>query len=266
MTPPPSPEQERRKIRALIVDDEPLARDKLRMLLERDKDVEIMGECIDGVSAISAIQKDRPDLLFLDVQMPGADGFEVLERVGVDQVGALIFVTAYDQHALRAFEFHALDYLLKPFGASRFQDAMARAKSQIYNQGSEVVRQQLISLLGHISSEPKLLKRLVVKTGGRVVFLRVEEIDWIEAAGNYVTLHVGSASHLIRQTMNALEANLNAQQFIRIHRSTIVNIERVKEMQPLFHGDFALILHSGTRLTLSRSYRDRIPDDPGSMI
>lgn len=266
MTPPQALEQQRRKIRALIVDDEPLARDKLRMLLQRDKDVEITGECTDGVAAITAIQKDRPDLVFLDVQMPGADGFEVLQAVGVDQVGALIFVTAYDQHALRAFEFHALDYLMKPFGASRFQEALARAKAQIANQGGDVFHQQLASLLGHITSEPSHLKRLVVKTGGRVVFLRVEEIDWIEAAGNYVTLHVGSASYLIRQTMTALESNLNAQQFIRIHRSTMVNIERVKEMQPLFHGDFTLILNSGTRLTLSRSYKNRIPSDPGSII
>jgi two-component system LytT family response regulator len=248
------------------VDDEPLALEKLRMLLQRDPEIEIIGECKDGVRAISAIQQNAPDLLFLDIQMPGADGFEVLRKIGVDRIPAVVFVTAYDQHALRAFEFHALDYLLKPFAATRFQQALGRAKTQLQSGDDGEVSRQILSLLDDLHAPEKHFKRLVVKTGGRIMFLRVEEIDWIEASGNYVTLHVASASYLIRQTMNDLEASLNPQQFLRIHRSTIVNIDRVKELQPLFHGDFAMILQNGTRLTLSRNYRNRIPGDLANFL
>jgi len=259
MSPPLSTKTNHTKIRTLIVDDEPLARDKIRMFLERDPEIEIIGECVDGHHAVASIEKSNPDLVFLDIQMPGKDGFEVLRTVGVDRVSAVIFVTAYDEYALRAFEFHALDYLLKPFAANRFQDALSRAKSQLRVEQAAPFRKQLMTLLGNVDGASRYISRLVVKTSGRIVFLKVEEIDWIEAAGNYLTLHVGTASHLIRETMNDLESRLDPAQFLRIHRSTIVNIDRIREMQPLFHGDFTVILMNGTRLMLSRNYKSRLP-------
>ena len=265
MSPPSSSRVTSQKIRTLIVDDEPLAREKIRMFLQRDPEIEIIGECVDGVHAVASIEESTPDLLFLDIQMPGKDGFEVLRTVGVDRVAAVIFVTAYDEHALRAFEYHALDYLLKPFAANRFQDALTRAKSQLLSEPAEPFQKQLMTLLGSIDGDSRYIKRLVVKTGGRIVFLKVEEIDWIEAAGNYLTLHVGTASHLIRETMNDLESRLDPAQFLRIHRSTIVNIDRIREMQPLFHGDFTVILMNGTRLMLSRNYKSRLPRHLGKL-
>jgi two-component system LytT family response regulator len=254
------------KIRALIVDDEPLARSKVRALLQKDPEVVIVDECGDGESAIAAIRKHSPDLVFLDIQMPECDGFEVLQAVGPGHIGSVVFITAHNQHALRAFEFHALDYLLKPFTASRFMETLARAKAQLHTESPEDMKNQILSLLGDIQSPAAYITRMVVKSGSRVVFIKVGEIEWIEAAGNYVTLHVGSANHLIRQTMNDVESRLDPAQFLRIHRSTIVNIESIREMQPLFHGDFAVILKNNTRLTLSRNYRDRIPRDLSSTL
>ena len=265
MSPPPSTRVTSQKIRTLIVDDEPLARDKIRMFLERDPEIEIIGECVDGVHAVASIEESNPDLLFLDIQMPGKDGFEVLRTVGVDRVAAVIFVTAYDEHALRAFEYHALDYLLKPFAANRFQDALTHAKSQLLSEPESPFKKQLMTLLGSVDGDSRYIRRLVVKTSGRIVFLKVEEVDWIEAAGNYLTLHVGAASHLIRETMNDLESRLDPAQFLRIHRSTIVNIDRIREMQPLFHGDFTVILMNGTRLMLSRNYKSRLPRHLGKL-
>lgn len=246
------------RVRTLIVDDEPLARDKIRMLLSRDHEIEIVGECTNGHEAVEAIEQKSPDLVFLDVQMPGLDGFKVLDEVGVDRMPGVVFVTAYDQHALRAFEVHALDYLLKPFAQKRFTEALTHAKEQIRTQPSASYSQQLISLLGEIRSGSKYLERLAVKSGGRVYFLKVADLDWIEAAGNYVTLHVGSESHLLRETMNGMESQLDDRKFIRIHRSTLVNIDRIKALTPLFHGDYVVTLHNGTRLTLSRSCRERL--------
>jgi two-component system LytT family response regulator len=265
MSPPSSARVIHRKIRTLIVDDEPLARDKIRLFLERDPEIEIIGECVDGVHAVATIKKSSPDLLFLDIQMPGKDGFEVLRAVGVDRIAAVIFVTAYDEHALRAFEFHALDYLLKPFAASRFQDALARAKSHLLSDEAAPFKNQLKTLLGNVDGDSQYISRLVVKSGSRLVFLRAEEIDWISAAGNYITLHVGTSSHLIRETMNDIESRLDPAQFFRIHRSTIVNIDRIREMQPLFHGDLTVILLSGTRLMLSRNYKARLPRHLGKI-
>jgi len=259
MSPPLTVRQNHPKIRTLIVDDEPLAREKIRMFLQRDPEIEIIGECVDGPHAVASIENSSPDLVFLDIQMPGKDGFEVLRTVGVDRVSAVIFVTAYDEYALRAFEFHALDYLLKPFAAHRFQDALDRAKSQLRVEEAAPFKKQLMTLLGNVDGNSRYISRLVVKTGGRIVFLKVEDIDWIEAAGNYLTLHVGTASHLIRETMNDLESRLDPAQYLRIHRSTMVNIDRIREMQPLFHGDFTVILMNGTRLMLSRNYKSRLP-------
>jgi two-component system, LytTR family, response regulator len=251
------------RLRAVIADDEPLARERLRSYLLRDTDMVIVQECIDGVEAIEAVRTHRPDLLFLDIEMPGADGFEVLQTAGIDKIGGVIFVTAFDQHALRAFEYHAIDYLLKPFTQERFEEALAHAKALLRTDSPEALRDQLAAMLGDLKSPSEYLTRLVVKSDGRIMLLRVEKIEWIEAAGNYVTLHVGGSSYLIRQTMNDIESRLDPKQFLRIHRSAIVNVESIKEMEPLFHGDFSVLLTSGKRLSLSRNYRDRIPPELG---
>lgn len=245
-----------KKIQALIVDDEPLARKKIRLLLERELDIEIIGECANGPKAVAAIQKEEPDLLFLDVQMPGLDGFGVLQTIAPEQWPVTIFVTAYDQYALRAFEVNALDYLLKPFDQTRFQTALQRARMHL--QRTAAFNQQLLALLKDLKPEPKPVERLAIKTAGRVYFVSVPEIDWIEAADNYVRLHTGGEAHLLRETMNALETKLDPARFVRIHRSTIINLERIKELKPWFHGEYIVILRDGTQLTLSRRYRDRL--------
>ena len=244
------------KIRVLIVDDEPLARAKIVDLLATDPNIEIIGECADGLSAVAAIEEQAPDLLLLDVQMPELDGFGVLEMVEAERLPVVIFVTAFDQYALRAFEVHALDYLLKPFDRERFNRALQRARQQIEHARAGTMNRQLVALLADLQAKPKRLERLVIKAGGRVFFLRVDEIDWIEAAANYVRLHVGKENHLLRETINGLAEKLDPEKFLRIHRSTIVNLERIKELQPWFHGDYVVILQDGTQLTSSRSYRE----------
>ncbi len=258
-------------VRALIVDDEPLARQRLRTLLKGESDIEIVGECSDGQEAVAAVRELQPDLLFLDVQMPVLDGFGVLEALGPEQLPAVIFVTAYDSYAIRAFEVNALDYLLKPFDRDRFRKALQRARSMIFKEGPGFTGEQLGALLeeSHPERGPttgRPLERLVIKSSGRVFFLRTEEIDWIEAAGNYLRLHVGNDMHLLRDTMNNLEARLHTDKFLRIHRSTMVNLERVKELQPWFHGDYKVILLDGTELTLSRSYRPKLKNLLGESI
>ncbi|MBI1743624.1 response regulator transcription factor [Candidatus Acetothermia bacterium] len=246
------------RIRALIVDDEPLAREWIRTLLADDPDIKIIGECADGFSAVSAVQEKTPNLIFLDVQMPELDGFSVLKSLGTERLPFIIFVTAYDQYALRAFEVYALDFLLKPFDRGRFQRALERAKEQIQKEATNDLNQRLISLLEDLKKEKKYLERLVIKSAGRVYFLKTEEIDWIEAAGNYVRLHMGREAHLLRETVSGLEAQLNPEKFARIHRSTIVNLERIKELQPWFRGDYVVFLQDNTRLTLSRNYREKL--------
>ncbi len=245
------------KIRALIVDDEPLARERIRSLLKREPDFEIAGEAADGARAIAAIRKLQPDVVFLDVQMPQAGGFDVLEAIGAERMPMVIFVTAYDQYALRAFEVHALDYLLKPFDRERFQATLRRARTHIESAGADVSR-RLLALLQERRSAPKYLERLAIRSAGRITFLRAEEIDWIEAAGNYVRLNAGKESHLMRETMQSIEGQLDPQKFMRIHRGVIVNVERIRELQPTEHGDYSVTLRSGARLMLSRSYRDRL--------
>ncbi len=252
------------KIRTMIVDDEPLARERLRKLLRQELDIDVISECADGREAIQAIQKNLPDLVFLDVQMPEVDGFGVIAGLGEMNVPAIIFVTAFDKFALRAFEVHALDYLLKPFDRERFQKALDRARSQIQKRQTDQLGARLNSLLDELKggseekAQPKFLDRLAVKSEGRVVLLRTEDIDWIEAADNYVSLHIGTESHLHRETMSSLESKLPPAKFIRISRSSIVNIDRIKELQPLFHGDHVVILRNGTKLTLSRNYREKL--------
>jgi len=252
-------------IRVLIVDDEPLARQRIRGLLRDDPEIDIAGECADGREAVVAIREQSPDLLFLDVQMPVLDGFGVLEAVGVDCMPAVVFVTAYDRYAIRAFEVHALDYLLKPFDRERFAKALQRAKAQLARDASHAAL-PLTGLLDEVKSGRKPAERLVVKSAGRVFFVRIEEIDWIEAAGNYLRLHCGCETHLLRETMNSLETRLDTEKFLRIHRSTMVNIERIKEMQPWFHGDYVVILQDGTQLPLSRSYRQKLHELFGKLF
>lgn len=241
-----------------MVDDEPLARERTRNLLEKAPDIEVIGECANGEEALVSIEAHQPDLVLLDVQMPELDGFGVLEKLRGRKMPAIIFVTAHDKFALRAFDVHALDYLLKPFDSSRFNQALDRARERLRGRDDDDLNQRISALLADIKGPAKALDRLAVKTGGRVLLLRTDDIDWIEAADNYVSLHVGSESHLHRETMSALEDKLPVEKFMRISRSAIVNLERIKELQPLFHGEYAVILRNGSRLTLSRSYRDRL--------
>jgi two-component system, LytTR family, response regulator len=249
-----------RKIKAIIVDDEPPARRNLRALLKGVQDIELLKECGNGRDAVSCIRALQPDLVFLDVQMPELDGFGVLQNLSGHPLPVIIFVTAYDQYALRAFEVSALDYLLKPFDDARFHKALAQARRQIEQQDASELGRKLLTLLGahevKADPPPRYLTRLMVKTAGRVIFIRIEEIDWIEAYDNYLRLHVGGKAHLLRQTMNELEAALNPEQFARIHRSTIVNLDRVKELHSHFNGEHLVILQDGTELKLSRSRKE----------
>jgi two-component system LytT family response regulator len=249
-------------IKTIIVDDEPLARDRLRSLLASHRDVDVVAECASGRDAVRAITTEKPDLVFLDIQMPEMDGFEVLESIGHQDLPVIVFVTAYDAYAIKAFEVHAMDYLLKPFDRERFEISLDRARAMIRQGRFGDINRQLMSLLEAAKPGPRQssVERLVLKSGGRVFFLRVEEIDWIEAAGNYVRLHAGKETHVMRESMNSLEQRLDPDRFIRIHRSTMINIERVKELRPLFHGDYEVTLQDGARVTLSRSYRDRLSD------
>jgi len=252
------------KIKTIIADDEPLAREKIRNLLEEDPDIELIGECADGIETVTAIRNQQPDLVFLDVQMPELDGFGVLKALSDSNMPTLIFVTAYDQYALRAFEVHALDYLLKPFDRERFQKALQRAKEHIRKEKSGEVNEKLLTLLEDLKSEKsnnqerKYLDRLVIKAGGRVTFLKTAEIDCIEAAGNYIRLYIGKDSHLLRDTMNNIQTKLDPEKFLRIHRSTILKIDRIKELQPWYHGEYVVTLENGKQLTSSRSYRHKL--------
>jgi two-component system, LytTR family, response regulator len=252
--------------RILIADDEPLARERLKMLLVGQEGFEVVSECHDGPSTIDAIRRNRPDLVFLDVQMPGANGFEVVSALGEEELPLVVFVTAFDKYALKAFDVHALDYLLKPFDRDRFLQALARARQQLERPPDSDLRSRLLALVRDLEPAPQRLERFVIKSGGRVFFVRADEIDWIEAAGNYVKLHVGTETHLLRETMNAVETQLPRETFYRIHRCHIVNIERVKELQPWFNGEYVVFLRTGARLTLSRGYREKLQDRIGRTL
>lgn len=249
---------ERRILRVMIVDDELLARQRLEDLLREEPDVEIVAEAGDGGAAVEGIRRLRPDLVFLDVQMPGMDGFEVVENLDPARMPAIVFVTAYDGHALRAFEINALDFLLKPFDQTRFEKALERARGQVNRDRSSLIDARLVSLLEGLHEERKYPERLIVKSGGRVFFVRTEDIDWVEASGNYVKIHAKGEAHLIRESMKNMEAKLDAKTFVRIHRSAIVNIDRIKELEPWFHGEYVVIMRDGTRLTASRVFSDRL--------
>ena len=254
------------RIRIVIADDEPLARERLRTLLATEDWAEVVAECQNAAEAIEAISRVKPDLVFLDVQMPGGTGFDVIEAVGAARMPLVIFVTAFDRYALRAFDVHALDYLLKPFDRERFQQSLLRARQQLERKSTGDLERRLLELVQDLRPTSPKLERFVVKSGGRVFFVRADEIDWIEAAGNYVKLHVGNDAHLFRETMNALESRLDPDLFYRIHRSHIVNIERVKELQPWFNGEYVVFLKSGTRLTLSRGYREKLQERIGRSL
>ena len=217
-----------------------------------------LGDFPHGREAVAAIKDKKPDLVFLDIQMPEKNGFEVVKSLDAKSMPSVIFVTAYDQYALQAFDVHALDYLLKPFNRERLHKAVSHARDQIETKRMGNLDERLASLIADLRSEKKYLERLVVKSVGRVFFLKVDEIDWIEAAGNYVKLHAGREAHMIRETMNGIEAKLDPDKFLRIHRSTVVHIDRIKELHPMFSGDYAVILRNGTELALSRNYRERL--------
>jgi len=254
------------KTRVILADDEPLARARLRMLLTPESWLEVIAECADVPSTIAAIERFRPELVFLDIQMPGGSGFDVIQAIGAAHMPFVIFVTAFDRYALRAFDVHALDYLLKPFDRDRFRDALGRARERLETKTNDDLERRLLALVNDLKSGPQRLERFVIKAGGRVFFLRADDIEWIEAAGNYVKLHVGAETHVFRETMNALEARLDPSQFFRIHRSHIVNIERVRELQPWFNGEYVVFLTSGARLTLSRGYREKLQDRIGRTL
>jgi two-component system, LytTR family, response regulator len=241
----------------LIVDDEPLAREGLRMLLADDPEITAVQEAKNGREAVQRVREGRPDLVFLDVQMPEMDGFSVIHEIGPEQMPAVVFVTAHDQYAIRAFEINAIDYLLKPVTGERFVQSLARAKLRL--RASEPYRQnQILSLLETIASPSRYLNRIAVLSAGKTSFICVEDVDWIRAAENYVELHVAQARHLLHVAMNTLEKSLDPEIFARIHRSFIVNLRRVKEIQPAGHGEYMLLLHSGLRLQSGRTYHERI--------
>ncbi|MEP6922111.1 MAG: LytTR family DNA-binding domain-containing protein [bacterium] len=253
------------QIRVLLVDDEPLAREMLREMLQSDPNVSIVGECVNGHEALCAIKSETPDLLFLDVQMPELGGFELLKALGQGEIPYIIFVTAYDQYAVRAFEVHALDYLLKPFDQERFDISWRRAKAQIVRDRNGGMDQRILALLEDLKAGNKYLERLVIKAGGRIYFLETHEIDWIEAEGNYVSVHSNKKAHLLRETISSLEAQLDPKKFVRIHRSSIVRIASIRELQPWFHGEYRINLENGTQLTLSRNYREKLQEALGKL-
>ncbi len=254
-------------VRTIIVDDEPAARRGVRLLLERDPEIEIVGEGATGAEGADLIRRHRPALVFLDVQMPGSDGFAALAGLEPAELPTVVFVTAYDEYALRAFEVHAVDYLLKPYDDARFGAALHRAKEEVRRRQAETVNAGLRQLLDFLgagarpaadAAAERPADRLLIKSAGEIYFLKVDEIDWIEAEGDYMKFHAGGRSHLMRETMARLEARLDPRRFIRIHRSTIVNVDRLRKLSPTFAGDYVVVLHDGTKLKLSRGYHERI--------
>jgi two-component system LytT family response regulator len=266
-------------IRALVVDDEPLAREGVRVLLERDEETECVGECGDGEEAVEEIRRLQPDLVFLDVQMPEMDGFAVLEELEPEELPVVVFVTAYDAYAIRAFEVHALDYLLKPYDDERFFDALDRAKAELRHRRDTAFTERLEALLeergeeapsaggaGGDGGEGSGRDRIMIKSSGRIQFVAVSEIDWVEAAGDYVRLHTGERSHLLRETMKGLQARLDPDRFVRVHRSTIVRLSFVREVRSSDSGQYDVVLKDGTRRSLSRSGRKRLEEALGTRL
>ena len=245
-------------IRTLIIDDVALARERLKRLLAGDPEIEIVGECDNGEKAVTAIRTLTPDLIFLDVQMPALDGFGVLEALNKEQTPAVIFVTAHNEYAIQAFEVNALDYLLKPVDQERLNKAVERAKSLLAKSNRDNdLDTRFRAMIEDIKSGSKYIKRLTIKLTGRTILLPTDEIDWIETHGNYLKVHAGRESHLIRGTMQALEPKLDPEKFVRVHRSAIVNVEKIKEIYPRSNGDQDLVLQNGQQLMLSRNFREK---------
>jgi two-component system LytT family response regulator len=243
---------------ALIVDDEPLARDGLRMLLAADPEVAAVAEARDGREAVAAIRDRRPDIVFLDVQMPEMDGFAVVREIGAEQMPAVVFVTAHDRHAIQAFEINAVDYLLKPVTGERFGHALARAKARLQAHPSDEASRRILGLLETFAPSRRYVKRLAVRSAGKTVFVEIDAVDWIEAAENYVQLHAGRKSHLLHVTMGALESSLDPEMFVRIHRSLVVNVKRIRELEPALHGEYVVTLLDGVRLRSGRTYHEKL--------
>lgn len=257
------PDERHATLRVLIVDDEPLARDCVRLALRGAPDIELLEDCRDGPEAVRAIRRLSPDVVFLDVQMPGADGFAVVERIGADAMPVVVFVTAFDQHAIRAFEVHALDYVLKPFENARLLAALDRARERVRSRHDGELARQLAALVAGRPAVPPMIssgdpaprhaERFTVRHDDRISFVEAGTVDWIEAEGNYAVLHAAGATHRLRLTLQAIEQQLDPRRFARIHRSTIVNLSRVREIQPWFGGDYIAILHGGQKLRVSRT-------------
>jgi two-component system, LytTR family, response regulator len=249
---------DKKPISILIADDEPLAREGVRQLLALHADVTIVAEAHDGVHAVELIEEMKPDLVFLDIQMPELDGFGVIKEIGVEGMPTTIFVTAYDEFALKAFEVHAFDYLLKPIESERFAEALDRARTQIALKDTTDSGDKLRRLLESLQPNKQMLQRLAIKSTGKITFVNTADIEWIQANGDYVWIHAQGKKSLLREKISDLNSKLDPQQFVRIHRSTLVNIDRIKDLEPMFYGDYAVNLHNGTKLTLSRSYRDKL--------
>lgn len=248
----------RQLIGALIADDEHLAREKLRLLLKKEPGIQVLGECDDAAHTIARIVELKPDLLFLDVQMPGGDGFEVLRHIPAEDMPVVVFTTAYDQYAIHAFEANAIDYLLKPFDEERLHRTTERVRAELAKTRAFDLKNRLVEFLAENGGKRKTERRLAIKAGGRVVFLEVDEIDWLEAAANYVQINVGSTFYLIRESISGLMEKLDPSQFVRIHRSIIVNLRMIKELQPCNSGEYIVVLKSGKELSCSRSYRGEL--------
>lgn len=247
------------KVRTLIADDELLARERLRQLLAAQPEIELVGECSDGREAVAEIRKKTPDLIFLDIQMPELDGFAVLDAIKLESMPVIVFVTAHDKFALRAFEVHAVDYLLKPFDRERFESALRRAIEQVKHRDDPARSQAQVAVLSEVKEPTKPVERLAIKSEGRILVVKTADIAWIQSAHNYVEIHEDKRSHLLRETMGGIEQRLPPEKFVRISRSVIVNVDRVKELQPTFYGEYKVTLNNGKCLTLSRRYRKKLP-------
>lgn len=243
---------------ALIVDDEPLARQGLRLLLSGDSEFHAIHEAKNGLEAVTAIRTAHPDLVFLDVQMPEMDGMSVVREIGAEQMPSVVFVTAHDQYAIQAFEINAVDYLLKPVTAARFAQTLERSKLRLHGDPTNEAGSRILAMLETLTSPNRYAKRLAVRSAGRTVFIEVQDIDWMKAAENYVQLHGARETHLLHITMNTLEKSLDPEQFLRVHRSVIINLQRIKELQPATHGEYLITLHNGTRLQSGRIYSARL--------
>ncbi len=246
------------KIKVLIADDESLARDRLRDLLKENNDIEIIGEAGNGIEAAAAIEENSPDLVFLDIQMPEMDGFEVIKTVGIEKMPHVVFVTAYDKYAIDAFEVNAIDYLLKPFSKDRFRKSLKKTIDYIELKNNNKFTDQLNKLIS--GTGKKYIDRLIIKSGGRYTFIKTDDIHWIESAGNYLTVNSGKEKHIIRGTVSGMEQKLDPDKFIRIHRQTIVNIDQIKGFQHLLKGEYKVILKNNIQLTLGQIYKEKFKD------